>query len=113
MLQVPPIHYNHHSRQHLPRSKKFDLGKARRSLLRVPVALGLLQDLADEREDEEREDCAPDEGVDDHDHPPDDAVGGRAECAGDGIAGLAEEAALEDQEQNEMHHAQRHIGEQE
>ena len=75
--------------------------------------LSLLQDLADEREDEEGEDRTPDERVDDHDQPPDDTVGGRAERAGDGIAGLAEEAALEDQEQDEMHHAQRHIGEQE
>ncbi len=71
--------------------------------------LRLLDDFAEEREDEEREDRAPDEGVEDHERPPEDTVGGGAESVGDGVAGLAEEAALEDQEQDEMHHAERDV----
>ena len=71
-----------------------------------------LQDLANEREDEEREDCAPYERVDDHDYPPENAAGGCAEGIGDDVAWLTKES-LEEQEQNEMHHAQRYIGEQE
>ena len=71
-----------------------------------------LQHLADERKDEEREDRAPDEGVDDHDRPPEDAAGGCAEGAGDDVARLAKEAP-KDHEQHEMQHAQWHIGKQE
>ena len=73
----------------------------------------LLDDFAEEGEDEEREDGAPDERVENHERPPDDTVGGGAESVGDGVAGLAEETALEDQEQDEMHHAERDIREQE
>ena len=69
----------------------------------------LLDHFADEREDEEREDCAPDEGVEDHERPPEDTLRGGAESVGNGVAGLAEEAALEDQEQDEMHHAERAV----
>ena len=69
----------------------------------------LLEDFAEEGEDEEGEDGAPDEGVEDHERPPEDTLGGGAESVGDGVAGLAEEAALEDQEQNEMHHAERDV----
>ena len=71
-----------------------------------------LQHLTNEREDEEREDCAPYEGVDDHQHPPENAAGGCAEGVGDDVARLAKKA-LEQHEQHEMHHAQRHVGEQE
>ena len=69
----------------------------------------LLDHVADEREDEERENRAPDEGVEDHERPPEDTFGGSAESVGNGVAGLAEEAALEDQEQDEMHHAERDV----
>lgn len=72
----------------------------------------LLENFADEREDEERNDCAPDEGVEDHDGPPDYAATGSAEGIGDNVAWLAEEAA-DDDEQHKMQDAQRHIGEQE
>ena len=72
----------------------------------------LLENLAYEREDEEREYCAPDERVDDHQYPPEDAAGGCAKSVGDDVARLAKES-LEEQEQNEMHHAQRHIRKQE
>ena len=71
-----------------------------------------LQDLADNRKDKEREYRAPDEGVDDHQHPPNETAGGGAKGVGDDVARLAKEA-LEDQETYEMHHAQRHIGKQE
>ena len=70
------------------------------------------KELADEGEDKEREDCAPDKGVDDHYGPPDDAAGRRAKSSGDNITRLAKEA-LEDNEQHKMHHAKRHVGEQE
>ncbi len=70
----------------------------------------LLYDLPDEREHEEREHRAPDKGVEDHDHPPDGAAARRAEGVGHDESRLAEEA-LEDEEQDEVQHAQRHIGE--
>ena len=60
-----------------------------------------LQNLADKRKDEEREDCAPDEGVDDHDRPPEDAAGGRAEGVGDDVARLAKKALEEHEDRNE------------
>ena len=69
----------------------------------------LLDHFADEREDEEREDCTPDKGVEDHERPPEDTARRGAESVGNGVAGLAEEAALEDQEQDEMHHAERDV----
>ena len=69
----------------------------------------LLDHLADEREDEERENRTPDKGVEDHQPPPEDTFGGGAESVGNGVAGLSEEAALEDQEQDEMHHAERNV----
>ena len=71
-----------------------------------------LQDLADERKDEEREYRAPDEGVDDHQPPPENASGRRAKGVGDDVARLPKEA-LEYQETDEMYHAQRNIGKQE
>lgn len=71
----------------------------------------LLDHFADEREDEEREDCAPDEGVEDHERPPEDTARRGAESVGNGVAGLAEEAALEDQEQDEVDDAKRDIRE--
>ena len=71
-----------------------------------------LQHLADEGEDEEREYRAPDEGVDDHQHPPNETAGRRAKGVGDDVARLPKES-LEYQETDEMHHAQRHIGKQE
>ena len=74
-----------------------------------PLILFLLDHLADEREDEERENRAPNEGVEDHERPPEDTARRGAESVGDGVAGLAEEAALEDQEQDEMHHAERDV----
>ena len=79
------------------------------SFVVCPLILFLLDHLADEREDEEREDCAPDERVEDHERPPEDTARRGAESVGNGVAGLAEEAALEDQEQDEMHHAERDV----
>ena len=73
----------------------------------------LLDDFAEEGEDEEREDGAPDEGVENHERPPEDAVGGRAESTRDGVAGLAEEAALEEQEEDEVDDAERNVCEEE
>ena len=70
-----------------------------------------LNDLAEEGEDEEREDGAPDEGVENHERPPEDAVGGRAESTRDGVAGLAEETALEDQEEHEVDDTERDVRE--
>ena len=69
----------------------------------------LLDHFAEEREDKEREDRAPDEGVEDHQHPPEDSFGGGAESVGDGVARLAEETALEDQEQDEVDDAERDV----
>ena len=69
----------------------------------------LLDDFADEWEDEEREDGAPDEGVEDHERPPEDTLGGGAESVGNGVAGLAEEAALEEQEEDEVDDAERDV----
>ena len=69
----------------------------------------LLNDLAEEGEDEEGEDGAPDEGVEDHESPPEDAVGGGAEGVGDGVAGLAEEGALENQEEHKVDDAERDV----
>jgi len=69
----------------------------------------LLDDFAEEGEDEEGEDGTPDEGVEDHERPPDDTVGGGAEGVGDGVAGLAEEAALEEQEEDKVDDAERNV----
>ena len=69
----------------------------------------LLDDFAEEGEDEEGEDGAPDERVEDHERPPEDTVGGGAESVGDGVAGLAEEAALEEQEENKGNDAERNV----
>ena len=74
-----------------------------------PINL-LLQHFSDEREDEERENRAPDEGINDHQHPPENAAGGCADGIGDDVARLAKET-LENQEADEMRHAQRHISE--
>ena len=71
--------------------------------------LPLLDDFAEEGEDEEREDCAPDEGVEDHERPPEDTAGRGAESVGNGVAGLAEEAALEEQEEDEVDDAERNV----
>ena len=73
---------------------------------------GLLYDLPEERKDEEREDRAPDERVEDHDHPPQYATARRAKGVGHDEPRLAEET-LEDEEQDEVQHAKRHVGEQE
>ena len=72
---------------------------------------GLFEELAEEREHEEREDRAPDEGVEDHERPPENAAVGRTQGIGHGESGLSEES-LEDEEQDEVQHAQRHVGEQ-
>lgn len=78
------------------------------------AGMPLLQDLADEGEDEEGEDGAPKEGVDDHHDPPEEAAVGGAEGVGDGVARLPEELrALEDQEADEVNDTQRNIREQE
>ena len=69
----------------------------------------LLDHLADEREDEEGEDGAPDEGVEDHERPPEDTLGGGAKSVGDGVAGLAEEAAVEEQEEDKVDDAERNV----
>ena len=69
----------------------------------------LLNDLAEEGEDEEGEDGAPDEGVEDHEHPPEDTLGGGAESVGNCVAGLAEETALEEQEEDEVDDAERDV----
>ena len=79
--------------------------------LRHAFFLLSLQQLTDEREDEEREDRAPDKGIDDHQHPPEQASGGCAEGIGDDVAWLTKEP-LEEQEEYKMHHAQRDIREQ-
>ena len=73
----------------------------------------LLDDFAEEGEDEEREDGAPDERVEDHERPPEDTVGGGSEGVGNGVAGLAEEAALEEQEEDKVDDAERNVCEQE
>ena len=75
--------------------------------------LPLLDDFAEEGEDEEREDGAPDEGVEDHERPPEDTLRGGAEGVGDGVAGLSEEAALEEQEEDEVDDAERDVCEEE
>ena len=72
----------------------------------------LFQDLPDEREHEEREHRAPDKGVEDHDRPPDGTAARRAECIGHDEPRLAEET-LKDEEQYEVQHTKRHVGEQE
>ena len=69
----------------------------------------LREHFAEEGEDEEGEDGTPDERVEDHERPPEHPARGCAECVGNGVAGLSEEAALEDQEQDEMHHAERDV----
>ena len=69
----------------------------------------LLDHFAEEGEDEEREDCAPDERVEDHERPPEDTVGRGAEGVGNGVAGLAEETALEEQEENKVNDAERNV----
>ena len=66
----------------------------------------LLEHFAEEGEDEEREDGAPDEGVEDHESPPEDTLGGGAESVGNSVAGLAEEAALEEQEEDKVDDAE-------
>ena len=69
----------------------------------------LLDDFAEEGEDEERENRTPDKGVEDHERPPEDSFGGGAESVGNGVAGLAEEAALEEQEEDEVDDAERDV----
>ena len=71
----------------------------------------LLEDLADEREDEERKHRAPHERVDHHDHPPEYSTRRSANGVGHNVPRLSEET-LEDYEQNKVQHAQRHIGKQ-
>ena len=55
--------------------------------------LVLLDDFADERENEKGEDCAPNKRVDDHYSPPDDAASSGTENIGDNVPRLAEETA--------------------
>ena len=69
----------------------------------------LLNNFAEEGEDEEREDGTPDEGVEDHERPPEDTMRGGAESAGDGVARLAEETALEEQEEDKVDDAERDV----
>ena len=73
----------------------------------------LLNDFTEYGEDNEREDGAPDERVEDHQRPPEDTLGGGAESVGDGVAGLSEEAALEEQEEDEVDDAERDVCEEE
>lgn len=82
-------------------------------LLGVALAEGrapgaLLEELAQEGEHEEGEDCAPDERVEDHKHPPERPAVGRAQRVRNRVSRLPQEA-LEDQEQDEVQHAQRHV----
>ena len=79
----------------------------------IPQLLPLLNDFAEDGEDEEREDGAPDERVEDHERPPEDTLGGGAEGVGDGVAGLAEEAVLEEQEEDKVDDAERDVCEEE
>ena len=79
------------------------------SFVVCPLILFLLDHLADEREDEEREDRTPDERVEDHQHPPEDTFGGSAESVCHRVAGLAEEAALEEQEEDKVDDAERNV----
>ena len=81
----------------------------RLSFVVCPLIIFLLDHFAEAGGDEEREDRAPDEGVEDHERPPEDTARRGAESVGNGVAGLAEEAALEEQEQDEMHHAERDV----
>ena len=70
----------------------------------------LLQNLAEERGDEDGKDCTPKEGVDHHHHPPKRTAGGSSESVGYGIAGLSEKLrAFEYQKANEMNNAERNI----
>ena len=69
----------------------------------------LLDHFADEGEDEERENRTPDEGVEDHERPPEDTARRGTKRIGHRVAGLSEDAALEDQKQDEMHHAERDV----
>ena len=69
----------------------------------------LLNHFAEEGEDEEREDSAPDEGVEDHERPPEDTARRGAESVGDGVARLAEEAVLEEQEEDKVDDAERNV----
>ena len=73
----------------------------------------LLQQFAYEREDEERENCAPDERVDHHDRPPKDSTGGGTECIGHRISGLSEELCpLKHEKADEVNDAQWYVCEQ-
>ena len=62
----------------------------------------LLDDFAEEGEDEKREDCTPNERVENHERPPNHSARGGAESVGNGVAGLAEETALEEQEEDKV-----------
>ena len=73
--------------------------------------MALLQQLFEERDDDKRDYAAPDERVEDHHQPPEDAAAGCTEKSGEVITGFAEESP-EDDEENEVQHAQRHIREQ-
>ena len=91
-------------------SKKISLTAAPVRLLFFLSVLGEegvvdgVERLAQEREDEERQHGAPDERVDDHDGPPENATARRAKRARDDRARPAEPAA-EDHEQDEVNDA--------
>ena len=70
------------------------------------------QELAQEGGDEDGNHGPPDEGVEDHDDPPEDAAVRGAQGACHDGAGPAQEAA-EDDEQDEVDDAQGDVGEQE
>ena len=57
----------------------------------------LLEDLADEREDEERKPCAPHERIDHHDNPPEYSARRGAKRIGHNVPRLPEEALEEDE----------------
>ena len=76
------------------------------------MTFSLLQHLAEDGEDEEGESSAPDEGVEDHERPPDDVADGCAEDVGDNVARLAKES-LQEHKQHKMNHAKRDVCKQE
>ena len=69
----------------------------------------LLNDFAEEGEDEEGEDGTPDERVEDHERPPEHPARGCAKSVGNDVAGLAEEAALEEQKEDKVDDAERDV----
>lgn len=74
------------------------------------LRIRLFQDFADEGEYEEGEDSAPDKGVENHQHPPEDSAGGGTDRVCDGIPRLTEELCpFENQETDEVDDTQRNV----